>query len=487
MAGKKSLLFIVIVLIARICVSQSDTTVYTFPDKKAAYPGGDSAMFSFISKNTTYPKLCVDSGIQGKVYVSCIVEKDGSLSDVKAVKKIHPELEKEATRVIKTLPFFNPATKGNEMVRSIITIPVVFKLSVVEKKAAEEWQHLRAITPVDSPPVFPGGIHTLEKYLDMIFEYPFTCKQLNIQGKSVVKFTVNKQGEVVEPAILKGVHFDLDNEAIRIVNMLPDFTPATINGSAVDCDMTLSINFVLECSADDFPFSGEDDLRLKYPGGFNAMMRTFFNNINYSKDILGFGQSGKSVISFEVDTNGEVRKEGVLLSGFAELEKEMFRSLHTLQKFKPGTIDRVKQTGRITIPVSYKVVQTAKGENELKFKTEFNFVRTSLLNEEYSFVDEMPEPDGRPLSDISRVLMKHLKLPPGEEKNAVKADVYVRCFVTDEGKIVNPRIYKGLSTALEAEAIRAIQEIKIVAPALRLGKPIGCEILVPVDFSNFIE
>ncbi len=479
----KLLPVLVLLITINFCSAQVDTTICKMPQFPAQFNGGDSAFFSFIVRNVVYPKACADSAIQGKVYISCLIEKDGRISESTIIKHIHPALEKEAERVIKLLPPFNPAINNGFAVRSLLTIPVVFKVKVAPVKHQEGL--MEVVSAVDIAPQFPGGIKTLEKYVDHIFVYPFLCSQLNIQGLCKVKFTVDVTGEVSNVSILKSVHFDLDNEAIRVVKQLPDWNPATIAGKATPCDVILNMNFTLACTSDDLPFSNEDDLRLKYPGGFGAMFNHIFDHIYYSGDVSRFGINGKSIIRFEVDTNGKVKHIEVIKSTFAELEKAVIKAVESLDNFKPGLVGISPQTGRITFPIKYKAVLNSSAQYELSFNRDFDFRRIGLNTEEYSFVDDPPEFEGRPIADISRVLVNHLKLPEGEEKNKDKGPVYVRCFISEEGTIIAPRIYKGVSPALEKEAIRALLQIENISPAYRLSAPIGCEILVPVSFYNF--
>ena len=94
-----------------------------------SFPGGDGALMKYISSNLRYPQSAVDNNIQGKVIVELVVEKDGKVGEVKVVRGIHPDLDKEAIRVCKTMPKFNPGKDANgEPVRSVCTLPVLFKL-----------------------------------------------------------------------------------------------------------------------------------------------------------------------------------------------------------------------------------------------------------------------------------------------------------------------------------------------------------------------
>lgn len=105
-----------------------DRTVYSSTDTPASFPGGNAALFTHIAKNQKYPSLAQENGEQGKVIVSFVIEKDGSVGDVKIKKSVSQSLDKEAIRVVKTLPKFTPAKNGGKTVRSEMSIPVTFRL-----------------------------------------------------------------------------------------------------------------------------------------------------------------------------------------------------------------------------------------------------------------------------------------------------------------------------------------------------------------------
>lgn len=107
-----------------------ENKIFSTVEQKADYPGGDAALLQFINENIQYPDLAVEDNAQGRVIVSFIVEKDGSISDVKVVRGRHPELDKEAVRVVKKITKkFIPAKQNGNIVRYKFNIPVSFKLT----------------------------------------------------------------------------------------------------------------------------------------------------------------------------------------------------------------------------------------------------------------------------------------------------------------------------------------------------------------------
>lgn len=102
--------------------------IFSVVEQKALFPGGEQAMKNFISQNMHYPPLAEENGIQGTVVYSVVVERDGSLSNVKVVKSIDPILDKEAYRLIKMMPKWIPARQNGKAVRMKFYLPIQFRL-----------------------------------------------------------------------------------------------------------------------------------------------------------------------------------------------------------------------------------------------------------------------------------------------------------------------------------------------------------------------
>jgi len=107
--------------------SDSDV-VYDFPDQYAQFPGGSDQLSSYISRNVNYPEEAQQRGIEGKVYVSFVVEKDGSTSNIEIVRGVSESIDNEALRVISSMPEWDPALKNGLIVRSSARVPINFVL-----------------------------------------------------------------------------------------------------------------------------------------------------------------------------------------------------------------------------------------------------------------------------------------------------------------------------------------------------------------------
>jgi TonB family protein len=107
----------------------SDEEVFQVVDEGAMFPQGKEAMTEFLAKNLKYPEKAIKDSIAGRVFVSFIVEKDGSLSNIKVIRDIGGGCGEEAIRVMKLMPKWTPAKVGNKLVRQQYYMPIEFRLA----------------------------------------------------------------------------------------------------------------------------------------------------------------------------------------------------------------------------------------------------------------------------------------------------------------------------------------------------------------------
>ena len=108
---------------------EEEEVIYMVVEKMPEFPGGQQALFTFICENLAYPEDAHTNGIQGRVICQFVVEKDGRVSDVQVVRSSgNSSLDKEALRVIKSMPNWTPGTQRGKPVRVKYTMPVSFRL-----------------------------------------------------------------------------------------------------------------------------------------------------------------------------------------------------------------------------------------------------------------------------------------------------------------------------------------------------------------------
>ncbi|HLW40107.1 MAG TPA: energy transducer TonB [Brumimicrobium sp.] len=107
---------------------QPEAPIVDFPDKEASFPGGTAAMQRFIAENIKYPEIAMDLGDQGRVFVEFVINRDGSIEQVKILRGVSRELDAEARRVVMSMPKWTPAEQKGEPVRARARIPINFIL-----------------------------------------------------------------------------------------------------------------------------------------------------------------------------------------------------------------------------------------------------------------------------------------------------------------------------------------------------------------------
>ena len=107
---------------------EEETKVFDFVEQMPSCPGGPSALMQYLSSNIKYPVVAEENGVQGRVVCTFVVERDGSITDVRVIKSVDPSLDKEAVRVVKSMPKWIPGKQNGSAVRVKYTVPVTFRL-----------------------------------------------------------------------------------------------------------------------------------------------------------------------------------------------------------------------------------------------------------------------------------------------------------------------------------------------------------------------
>lgn len=285
-------------------------------EKKPSFPGGEEALFRWLSRNIIYPAWAAEENALGRVVVSFVIEKDGSVSNVNAELKAHPALDAEAIRVVQSMPKWEPGTVDGEPVRVLYHLPITFKLpeeelsDVLTDSAAEEtvdcesaksdetkeqspdrptvrfateldkekteesqslWElnklvvieeettapkvlekpkdNAEQIVPyekLDQKPSFPGGKEGLLKFMQNELRYPEEAKIIRAEGKVLVVFDIEKDGAVSNIKVSRSCNVPaLDEEALRAVSQMPNWSPGMLNSQPVRSRIVLPITFKL--------------------------------------------------------------------------------------------------------------------------------------------------------------------------------------------------------------------------------------------------
>lgn len=229
--------------------------------------GGMPALMEYLSKNIKYPEAAMKKGIQGRGIVQFVVEKDGSITNVKILRGVDPELDKEAVRVVSAMPKWKPGTQRGEAVRVRFTVPVMFRLTEdkipvkyapIENKINEQVvvgyapegttvpEEGTIFEVVEQMPEYPGGMPAMMEFISKNIKYPAAAQQAKIQGRVTIQFIVNTEGNIINPRVLRSADPLLDAEAIRLTTIMPKWKPGMQRGQAVNVKYTVPIMFRLQ-------------------------------------------------------------------------------------------------------------------------------------------------------------------------------------------------------------------------------------------------
>lgn len=222
--------------------SVSGDKVYDVAEKMPEYPGGEKALLNDIIMNMRYPQEAYKDSIEGRVVVRFVVKKDGTVGDISVLKGCNKYLDEEAVRVIGTLKPFTPGLVKGEPVSVEYALPVSFRLTKSKARDIDEDKLDRTVfSNVEQMPEFPGGIPALMDFLSKNLKYPEGASS----GRVVVRFVVKRDGSVDKNRIeiVRSASPELDEEAIRVIKLLPDFKPGTIKGKTANVWYALPISF----------------------------------------------------------------------------------------------------------------------------------------------------------------------------------------------------------------------------------------------------
>ncbi|MBK8562139.1 MAG: M56 family metallopeptidase [Saprospiraceae bacterium] len=308
----------------------------------------EQQMMEFIFKNIKYPAEAKEKGIEGTAYVKFVIEKDGSITGAEIVRNLENGCGEELKRLVGTMPKWIPGKQRGREVRVQFVLPVKFKLEEEDKKASVDKP--LTINDLDEMPVMLGceqftGDERKKcsdmKLIEAVFanvKYPAEARKNGVEGTVFAKFIIEKDGSITKPEIIRSVGSGCDEEVLRVVGLMPKWSPGKKDGQPVPVSYTLPVKFKLdegeksakpseEVVLEAFPNpAGSDgfEVRFKAPAGrvsllfydANAMKEVNERFFDVEKGIFttyqirpewlfANGKSGTAAISLR-DANGKV-------------------------------------------------------------------------------------------------------------------------------------------------------------------------------------
>ncbi len=415
-----------------------DGTQYVPVDKEPEFPGGWRALLMFIGKSVQYPQSALENKISGVVWISFIVDSDGKVKNPAVAESIDPALDKEALRIVRTLPKWEPGLLYGKPVDVYNGVPVRFTLP--------RESYMVPVKDSINVPKRPLYIVDGKEFTGNISEIPID----EIADIHVIKnpdFThVSKYGDKIENGIIEiqtktRYNSSSGEDPLVIVNgvvankSMNDIDPNTIESVNIlkgelatqkygDKGKNGVINVTLKNKTDREIMLGSRNLA---PGSVkvSAGGRELSENVDYTVD---YTQGVIKVI------NKDLLKSGTPLSVSTE-SKDLF----------PGNRD----------------------ENQEE--------------QVFFIVEKMPEFPGNE-TGLRKFISDAIQYPEIAKENGISGKVYVTLVIDKTGKVKNPVIARGVDPSLDKEALRVVSSLPDWKPGLQRGKPVNVNYTIPVEF-----
>ena len=274
-------------------VEEIEEEIFTVVEVQPQFPGGEDSLYNFIYSNLRYPQVAKDNSIEGRVFLRFVVEKDGSITNVRILRDIGGGCGQEAKRVVKMMPKWIPGKQNGKPVRVQFNMPITFKLNEEDKaktidatsdsisnnttemidvfpanevipfyqpngekgvtgfqniidmsKSDEETEIILSIDPVETPPQFPGGEDSLYSFIYSNLRYPQEAIDNGIEGRVFITFVIEKDGSITNIKILRDIGYGCGEEAVRVLKMMPKWIPGKDHlGNIHRTQYNMPINF----------------------------------------------------------------------------------------------------------------------------------------------------------------------------------------------------------------------------------------------------
>ena len=240
-------MFVAVLLVCGTACNQNQSNKepehYATVEQKPMFNGEDAGKFGlWVFDQIKYPEEAYKSGAQGRVTLQFVISKKGDIKDVKVAKSSGNELlDNEAVRVVSMSPAWTPGKVEGKPVDVLYTFPVVFKIEGETDDVP--------FAVVEQKPVFQGGETGMEftKWVFSQIKYPEEAKEEQIQGRVTLQFTIAKDGNVKDVTVAKSSGSKiLDDEAVRVVSMSPQWEPGKQNGEPVNVRFTFPVVFQMK-------------------------------------------------------------------------------------------------------------------------------------------------------------------------------------------------------------------------------------------------
>ena len=375
-----------------------DTLVFEVVEQPPRYPGGEIELMKYLQRNIKYPADAQKRNAQGRVIVNFIVEKDGSISNIRAVRSVDPSLDAEAIRVVGSMPKWEPAKQRGQAVRVRYTLPVIFRLQgkdglipdpetdqakntdkdimvvgfanqALKTSISGDGNNVMYILDGKEVPSLEG-VNQSDVATVNVLKNQESLEKYGAKGKDAVIIVSTKQASRTPsiPVDEKNVLYILDGKQvtsldgvkvnqsdIASVNVLKSQESLEKFG-AKDKDAVIIISTKQHeraVSQNDI-FDVVEEMP-EFPGGINELMKFLQENMKYPDKAKEAGIQGRVMVQFVVAANGSISDTHVVNEVDPLLEAEALRVVNSMPKWKPGKVKGNPVRTRFTLPLNFNL------------------------------------------------------------------------------------------------------------------------------------
>jgi TonB family protein len=298
-------------------VPKKDNKVFSEVESVPEFPGGLRAFGKFLADNIHYPAADRASKTEGSVIVSFIVEADGALSEIKAIRSPTQAMSEEAVRVLTRSPKWKPGYQNGYAVRVSYTVPINFTLGAAQAPvtgAVTTGDDKGTIyTQVEKQPSFPGGLEAFGKFLSNTIRFPASDREAGTSGRVIVTFVVEQDGGLSGFKVVRTPSVSMGDESIRVLSLSPKWQPGLKDGKAVRVSYTVPIAFTL---------NEEKDEPLKRKAlNLDSLIKASPLYIVDDKEVKFNGESPLKTIPQETITSMEILKDATATALYGDKGK----------------------------------------------------------------------------------------------------------------------------------------------------------------------
>ena len=502
-------------------ISPIQDSVMAVAAKMPEYPGGNDAKLKFLAGKLRYPNIAKDKNQQGRVIVQFVVSKTGKVKNAKVVKSIAPALDKEALRLVNSLPDWIPGEENGQKVS-------VYQIVVVTFKLADQFSKLQnpkviAIDNIKMPLNFDINILKPSEIDTGYATMPTTDE---MKRRLINKYGIEAENGVIE------VYTNRFKELKNKVRNEPWDTIERINPDDKNAI---------------YPIIDIDKLP-EFNGGNKNFVSFINKNLKYPVVCKEKGIQGNVIVQFVIDKTGKVKDAVVKNKIHILLATEAIRVVNSLPDWIPGEKHGEKVNVRYTLPIQFKInglypqendsttdtnllsdrqlvvldgnilpygfdanwlnfpdIQTYKllvpknKDEEKEFKLRFGpnstkgvFIAISKKyfsdkikdrngNIIYDVVEQMPQFAGGE-ANLNRIIEKNLIYPPSSKRKGIQGKVIIQFVVNSTGQVERYEILRGLDLECDNEALRIFKFLQTWIPGKQAGENVSVWYTLPITF-----